>query len=184
MCESTGTDMLGIYEIKLDSSYTAAQFQINDSIILSFRRNRNKHGCGEIIFIRKEVISKAPTKFKLLNNNLEHRNIEIIIEYINHYLKKEMIYSFCMSTAKAGECQNVVRGSYSSFSNMVNTYKNIMIIGDLYISTYCGNHKIYHLIDLCKVFDLSELTCTNTCSKSSDHTSVEVILTITIKKFS
>ena len=49
-----------------------------------------------------------------------------------------------------------------------------MIIGDLNINTKCNNYKLYHLTELCDVFDLSNLIYKYTCSKSSEHTPVGV----------
>ena len=56
-------------------------------------------------------------------------------------------------------------------------HDNIMIIGDLNIDKNYNSDKLYNPTELFYVFDLLRLISINTCSKSSDHRSVNVILT-------
>ena len=62
-----------------------------------------------------------------------------------------------------------------SLSTIVNEYDNIMLIGDLNLNTKSKNNSYYS--DLCDTFDLTNLIKANTCFKSSNQTSIGVILT-------
>ena len=50
-----------------------------------------------------------------------------------------------------------------------------MLIGDLNLNTKSKNYGYYS--DFCDTFDLTNLIKANTCSKSSNQTSIDVILT-------
>ena len=60
-------------------------------------------------------------------------------------------------------------------STMVNEYDNIMLVGDLNLNTKSKNNSYY--FDLCETFDLTNVIRANTCFKSSNQTSIDVILT-------
>ena len=62
-----------------------------------------------------------------------------------------------------------------SLSTIVNEYDNIMLIEDLNLNTKSKYNSYYS--DLCDTFDLRNLINANTCFKSSDQTSIDVILT-------
>lgn len=66
-----------------------------------------------------------------------------------------------------------------SLSNMVSIYDNIMVIGDLNMIKNCNNNNLCHLTKLYDVFELPNLISTSnistTCSKSSNHISIEKI---------
>ena len=64
-----------------------------------------------------------------------------------------------------------------SLSTIVNEYDIIMLIGDLNLNTKSKNNSYYS--DLCDTFDLTNLIKANTCFKSSNQTSIGVILTKT-----
>ena len=60
-------------------------------------------------------------------------------------------------------------------STSVNEYDNIMLTGDVDLKTKLKSNSYYS--DLCDTFDLTNLIKTNTCFKSSNQTSIDVILT-------
>ena len=62
-----------------------------------------------------------------------------------------------------------------SLSTIVNEYDNIMLIEDLNLNTKSKYNSYYS--DLCDTFDLRNLINANTCFKSSNQTSIDVILT-------
>ena len=62
-----------------------------------------------------------------------------------------------------------------SLSTIVNEYDNIMPIGDLNLNTKAKNNSYYS--DLSDTFDLTNLIKANICFKSSNQTSIDVILT-------
>ena len=63
----------------------------------------------------------------------------------------------------------------------MNKYANIMLIGDLNLNTKPKNNSYYS--DLCDTFDLTDLIKANTCFKSSNQTSIDVILTNRLRSF-
>ena len=74
---------------------------------------------------------------------------------MNHHLNKGTVYTFCVSSAEPGKHKKFFEEVTQSLSNMANMYDKIMIIGDPNINTNCNNNKLYHLSELCEVFDLS-----------------------------
>ena len=74
---------------------------------------------------------------------------------MNHHLIKETVYTSCVSSAEPGKHKTFFEEVTQSLSNMANMYDKIMIIGDPNINTNCNNNKLYHLSELCEVFDLS-----------------------------
>ena len=84
-----------------------------------------------------------------------------------------MEYAFCISTAEPGDIKKFSE-EVTHFLSNINMYDNIMIIGDLNIDTNYNSDKLYNPTELFYVFDLLRLICINTCSKSSDHRSVNV----------
>ena len=68
-----------------------------------------------------------------------------------------------------------------SLPTIVNEYDNIMLIGDLNLNTKLKNNS--HYSDLCDTFDLSNLLKAKTYFKSSNQTSIDVILTYRPKSF-
>ena len=68
-------DILLITESKLDNSFPTAQFQINE-FSSPYRLDRNAHGGGILLYVRKDIPSKLlkSTEFK---GNLEVMFVEI-----------------------------------------------------------------------------------------------------------
>ena len=64
LCKESPIDILCVDEIKLDSSYPDAQFQIIDYQFPPFRRDRNKYGGGKIVLIRKGLITRRLPRFE------------------------------------------------------------------------------------------------------------------------
>ena len=54
-------DILVIYETKLDETFPSSQFHMN-GFSLPYRLDRNCHGGGVMIFVRKDIPSKLLTK--------------------------------------------------------------------------------------------------------------------------
>ena len=64
ICKESIINILCVDETKIDSSYPNAQFQVNDSHFLTFRRDRNKYGRGKIAFTRQGLITRKLPKFQ------------------------------------------------------------------------------------------------------------------------
>ena len=59
ICRKSSIDILCVDEIKLDASYLNAQFHIEGCQFSTFRRDRNKHRGGRIVFARSGIITKT-----------------------------------------------------------------------------------------------------------------------------
>ena len=68
-----------------------------------------------------------------------------------------------------------------SLSTTVNEYDNIMLIGDVNLNTKTKNNTYYS--QFCDAFDLTNLIKANTCLKSSNQPSIDVILTNRSRSF-
>ena len=66
-----------------------------------------------------------------------------------------------------------LRTNSLSLSNIENKYDNIILTGDLNLNKKSKNNSYYS--DLCDTFDLTNLIKANTCFKSSNQTSIDVI---------
>ena len=64
ICKDSPISILCFDEIKLDSSYPDAQFQINNCQFPPFRRDRNKYGRGQIVYIRQGLIPRRLPKIE------------------------------------------------------------------------------------------------------------------------
>ena len=58
ICLKSFIDILCVDETKLDNSYPNAQFHIEGYQFPPFRRDRNKHGGGKMVFTRNGIIAK------------------------------------------------------------------------------------------------------------------------------
>ena len=59
ICLKTSIDILCVDETKLDSSYPNAQFHINGYQFPPFRKDRNTHGGGKMVYITDGIIAKT-----------------------------------------------------------------------------------------------------------------------------
>ena len=59
ICLKSSIDILCVDETKLDASYPNAQFHIGGYQFSPFRRDRNKHGGGKMVFVRNSIIAKG-----------------------------------------------------------------------------------------------------------------------------
>ena len=66
MCKSTAIDIVCIDETKLDFSYPNTQFPINGYHFPQFQKDHNKHDCGKIILIRKDITVKSLNEFETI----------------------------------------------------------------------------------------------------------------------
>ena len=91
------------------------------------------------------------------------------------YLSKEWCILFADRPPQNNNLKTFSEEINLSLSTIVNEYDNIMLIGDLSQNTKSKNNSYYS--DLCDTFDLTNLIKANTCFKSSNQTSIGVILT-------
>ena len=63
-CFKTEVDILYIDETKIDPSYPDSQFHIDGYQFSPFRKDRNKHGEGKIVYVRNGIIAKRTKQFE------------------------------------------------------------------------------------------------------------------------
>ena len=71
-------DILMISETKIDESFPLSQFMI-DGFSMPYRRDRNAHGCGILVYFRNNITSKL-LKIENLPLNIEAIFIEMNIK--------------------------------------------------------------------------------------------------------
>ena len=91
ICSESSIYILCIDKTKLDSSYPDAQFEIPGYQYLPYRRDRNKHRSGKIVFLRKGLITKRVKASE--RDILEMICLEVTTS------KKSLIYNVCLSTS-------------------------------------------------------------------------------------
>ena len=77
ICKDSPIRILCVDEIKLDSSYPDAQFQINNYQFPPFRGDRNKYKRGKTVYIRQGLIPRRLPKTE--TNVSETRCVELTI---------------------------------------------------------------------------------------------------------
>ena len=167
ICKECPIGILCVDEIKLDSSYPDAQYKINHYQFPPFRRDRNKYGRGKMLFIRQGLITRRLPKFETKVS--ETICVELTIS------KKKWCILFAYRPPQSNNLKTFSEEINLSLSTIVNEYDNIMLIGDLNLNTKSKNNG--YCSDLCDNFDLTNLIKANTCFKSSNQTSIDVILT-------
>ena len=58
ICKISPLEILCVDETKLDSSFPNSQFRIEGYICPPYRRDRDNHGVGKMVFIREGLITK------------------------------------------------------------------------------------------------------------------------------
>ena len=58
ICKTAPLEILCVDETKLDSSFPNSQFRIDGYIFHPYRRDRDNHGGGKMVFIREGLITK------------------------------------------------------------------------------------------------------------------------------
>ena len=90
------------------------------------------------------------------------------------WFKKKLCILFAYRPPQNNNLKTFFEEINLSLSTIVNEYDN-MLTGDLNLNTKSNNNSYYS--DLCDTFDLTNLIKANTCFKSSNQTSIDVILT-------
>ena len=62
-CFKTEVDILWIDETKIDLSYSDSQFHIDGYQFPPFRKDRNKHGAGNTVYVRNGITTKRIKHF-------------------------------------------------------------------------------------------------------------------------
>ena len=149
----------------MKSQFNLAQFEIPGYQYLPYRKDRNKNGGGNIVFIREGLITKRLKAFQ--GDISEAICLEVKIS------KKVYVYRPTYNDNKGISFSELSK----TLSLATRKYENILIIGDLNIDS--SNKKKdngNYLSDLCDTFSLKNLTTDIACVKSTNGTSIYVLL--------
>ena len=161
---NSNIDVLSIAETKLDSSFPNAQFLV-DEYKEPYRKDRNVHGEGLLVYIKQDIPSRELKDHPLLPNSFD-----VIIIELN--FKKAMWLLINVykppSVSNTAFCKKIL-GTIDFYSQ---TYKNIVMMGDFNMQptdnnfqTFCESHDLYNLIN------------DKTCFKTIEGTCIDLILT-------
>ena len=119
------------------------------------------------MFIRQDLITRRLPKFNTKVS--ETIFVELTIS------KKKWCILFAYRPPQNNNLKTFSEEINLPLSTIVNKHDNIMLIGDLNLNTKSNKNSYYS--DLCDTFDLTNLIKAKTCFKSSNQTSIDIILT-------
>ena len=162
-------DYFVISETKLDESFLSAQFNISNYEIRN-RRDRDKNGGGLIEFVRKGFITKRLKDY-------ETQICETICSEFTLSKKKWICFSLC----RPPSYNNLIiffEELTKSVSKSLNTYDNIIVMGDFNIDIN-KNQPIGHdkLDVFCNTLNLTNLVKSDTCFTNNHKSTIDLFLT-------
>ena len=162
-------DYFVISETKLDESFLFAQFNISNYENRN-RRDRDKNGGGLIEFVRKGFITKRLKDY-------ETQICETICSEFTVSKKKWI----CSSVYRPPSYNNLIiffEELTRSVSKSLNTYDNIIVMGDFNIDIN-KNEAIGHdkLDVFCNTLNLTNLVKSDTCFTNNHKSTIDLFLT-------
>ena len=159
ICKISPLEILCVDETKLDSSFPNSQFRIDGYIFSPYRSDRDNHGGGKIVFIREGLITKRL-------ENLETKISETICLELTVSNKKWFIL-FAYRPPQENNKYAFFNELNETLSKAVNSYENIIVIGDLNIDVSDPDKdRNNYLSDFVDTFSLSNLINRKTCHKN------------------
>ena len=172
-------DILVFAETKLDSSFTNAQFFLEDYYEPT-RNDKSCHSGGLIEYIRKGIIRKRLDLFEL-------KSFETIASELTINKNKYFLLTFYRTERGENKLQNISKffQELSSVLNKAtNKYDNLILMGDINIDFHNKKSVGYkELKEFMDVFSLSNLIKDNTCFFKDHESSIDVILTNKPRRF-
>ena len=157
-------DIILFSETKIDSSFPPSQFAI-EGYLNPFRRDRDIHGGGLLLYVRDDIPCKE-IKSHTLPNNVEGLFIEIKLRNMKYVLvagynpHKDVITYFLTHIG-------------NTLDKLLGDYHNILILGD-FNSTVTEPS----MTDFCETYNLGNLIKEPTCYKNVNNpSSIDVLLT-------
>ena len=169
-CFKTEVDILCIDETKINPSYPDSQFHIDGYQFPPFRKDRNKHGGGKIVYVRNGIIAKRIKQFE------EGFGETICLEFT--LSKKKWCVLFVYRPPQNNNKASFFNEISITLNQITNKYENFIIMGDLNIDTADKTKDTCnYLSDLCDTFSLANIIKGKTCFKAQKGTSIDVLLT-------
>ena len=135
-----------------------------------YRRNRGNHGGEKMVFIRECLITKRL-------ENLETKLSETVCLKLTVSNKKWFIL-FAYRSPQENNKYVFFNELNKTLSKAVNSYKNIIVTGDLNIDVSDPDKdRNNYLSDFVDTFSLSNLVNTKTCHKNVSGTTIDIMLT-------
>ena len=163
-------DILMITERKLNDSFPVSQFFIQ-GFCTPFRLDRNKNGCGILLYIRSNITSTKLNEY-IIKNQIEAFCMEKRI--------RNSIWLLCCSYNPrklqiASHIQEISNGIDASCKK----YENILIMGDFYADVKEVSLRLF-----CNQYKLKSPNKDPTCYKNIDNPScIDLLLTNSAKSF-
>ena len=151
-----------ISESKLDASFSKNQFKTNG--YKCFRRDRNKYGGGLMFYISEGIPCKVLTN-QAVSSDVEMMTIEF------HQMKRKWLLMGVYKPPNQSDSE-FAEEIITTFDHYVPSYENIILLGDLNITT-----ENLHLNNLIQIFNLNALIKAPTCYQSHNPTCIDNILT-------
>ena len=164
-----GLECISISETKLDSSFPDSQFKIDGYHFPPFRKDRNCHGGGLMVFVKSDIIVTRLTEY-------EPEGIECIGTKITIAKKHWLIFSV-YRPPQSGNIINLLTALHQTIDRASTKYRNTVIMGDMNINTLEHSPSLDKLNELCDTLGLYNLIKVSTCEMKGSSTSIDLILT-------
>ena len=142
---SNNIDILVIQETKLDATFPEGQFLI-PGFKKPFRRDRDKHGGGILIYVRNDIPSREVKTF-----NIEGNTEGIFVELNFRKSKWLLLAAYKPPDVSKLNCFDNITKALDFHGNK---YENMIIIGDLntletdeVLSDFLEEHFLYNLVN-------------------------------------
>ena len=159
-------EYIAISETKLDGSFPDSQFKIDGYHFPPYRRDRNCHGGGLMVYIKNDIIATRLIEF-------EPQEIECICTKI---AKKHWLVFSVYRPPKSGNLDDFLTVLHLAIDKASGKYKNVVIMGDMNINTFEHSSSLDKLNELCDTLDLYNLVKVSTCEMKGSSTSIDLIL--------
>ena len=157
-------DIFMVSETKIDDSFPENQFII-EGYSKPYRRDRNSHGGGLLIYVR-DVIPCKKMKLKNIPDDIECIFIEI-------KLRNQTWILMGGYNPEKGSITYFLTHVSREFDKVLGNYDHMLLLGDFNCSVEERNLK-----DFCEMYDLENLIREPTCFKdASNPSSIDVMLT-------
>ena len=164
-----GLECISISETKLDSSFPDSQFKIDGYHFPPFRKDRNCHGEGLMVFVKSDIIVTGLTEY-------EPEGIECICTMITIAKKHWLIFSV-YRPPQSGNILNFLTALHQTIDGASAKYRNIVIMGDMNINTLEHSPILDKINELCDTLGLYNLIKVSTSEMKGSSTSIDLILT-------
>ena len=155
-------ETLVIAETKLNESFPNSQFAVDGYYSLGqFRRNRNEHGGGLMLFVKQGIPAKQI-------KTLESKDIEVICFEVNIAKRKRAIFNIYRPSCKS--IDHFFNELTKLIDLAINKYENIVVMGGFNIDISDSScHGYQSLEQFSDIFSLQHLIKSKTCiTKTSE----------------